>query len=230
VVLPRVDHRETSFSPAAFEAAWRFLTGKAPATTAIVPEERVVLSGRVTGSGLSSTDAASGNFANNLPLPGARLEVFAIDPASGERQGGAVHGQGIAADGRWGPFTAQRDTPYEFVVTAPGYATTHVYRSPFPRSSSVVHLRPERLAEPDRGDPAVVILTRPRGYLDPARDRMSFDGQSPPPGALPGAGVSSSRIRPAGPPRAVAAEFNGEKVVGRTWPGGDEVSVLELTY
>ena len=36
---------------------------------------------------LSSADPASGNFANNLPLPGARLEVFAIDPATGERRG-----------------------------------------------------------------------------------------------------------------------------------------------
>jgi hypothetical protein len=29
----------------------------------------------------------------------------------------------------------------------------------------------------------------------------------------------------------VAAEFNGEKVVGRTWPtANNEVTVLELTY
>ena len=48
---------------------------------------------------------------------------------------------------------------------------------------------------------------------------------------LPGAGVATSRIKPAGPQRTVAAEFNGEKVVGRTWPAAnDEVSVLELTY
>lgn len=231
VVLARVDHRETSFSPAAFEAKYRFLTGKAPAKLEIVTEERIVLSGMVTGSGVSSTDPASGNFANNLPLPGARLEIYAIDPASGERRGAAVHSQVIDASGRWGPFTAQRGTPYEFVVAAAGYATTHIYRSPFPRSSSVLHLRPERIPETDRAGPALVILTRPRGYFDPARDRMSFDGQSPPPGVLPGAGVSSSRIKPAGAPRAVVAEFNGEKVVGRTWPtASNEVSVLELTY
>lgn len=231
VVLPRVDHRETSFSPAAFEATYRFITGQAPRTTDIVPEDRVALSGMVTGSGVSSTDPASGNQSNNLPLPGARLEVFAIDAASGERRGPAVLSQTIAADGRWGPLQAQRGTHYEFVVAAPGYATTHVYRSPFPRSSRYVHLRPERIAEADRAGPSVVIFTRPRGYFDPARDRMVFDGQNPPPGALPGAGVSSSKIKPAGPQRAVAGEFNGEKVVGRTWPtAGNEVTVLELTY
>lgn len=230
VVLPRVDHRETSFSPAAFEAAYRFITGKAPATLSIVPEERIVLGGKVTGSGVSSTDPASGNFQNNLPIPGARLVVYPIDPASGERRGGAVLDEVIDASGRWS-FQADRNTHYEFVVAAPGYATTHIYRSPFPRSTRVINLRPERIPETDRGGPSLVILTRPRGYFDPGRDRMVFDGQSPPPGALPGAGVSASRIKPAGPQRAVVAEFNGEKVVGRTWPtANNEVSVLELTY
>ena len=128
----------------------------------------------------------------------------------------------------------------QFVVSAPGYAITHIYRSPFPRSSSLVNLRPERLPEADRAAPAVALMTRPRGYLDPKRDRMSFDGQSPPPGALPGAGVSTSRLRPVGAARPIVAEINGERVVGRRspdtgartagmpWMG--EVSVLELTY
>jgi len=231
VVLTKVDHRETSFSPQAFAATWRFLTGREPATLDIVPEDRIVLRGRVTGLGVSSTDPASGNVTNNLPIPGARVEIFAVDPASGQRKSPAAHSQVVAADGQWGPFQAQRDMPYEFVVGAAGYATTHIYRSPFPRSSSVVHLRPERIPETDRAGPSLVIFTRPRGYFDPARDRMAFDGQSPPPGVLPGAGVSASRIKPNGPLRAVAAEFNGEKVVGRTWPtANNEVSVLELTY
>lgn len=231
VVLPRVDHRETSFSPAAFEATYRFITGRAPRTLDVVPEERVLLSGKVTGLGLSSTDPASGNYANNLPLPGARLGVFAIDPGTGMPRANASHTQIIGADGAWGPFPAERGVHYDFVVEAPGYATTHIYRSPFPRSSGVVHLRPERIAEADRAGPSLVIFTRPRGYFDPARDRMVFDGQSPPPGALPGAGVSTSRIKPAGPHRKVTAEFNGEKLVGLTWPtANNEVTVLELTY
>lgn len=232
VVLPRVDHRETSFSPAAFEATYRFITGRAPRTLDIVPEQRIVLSGKVGGLGVSSTDPASGNFQNNLPLPGARLEVYATDPATGERRGGPAHTQVIAADGRWGPFTAQAGTPYEFVLAAPGYATTHIYRSPFPRSSAFIHMRPQRVtAEADRNAPSLVILDRPRGYFDPGRDRMVFDGQSPPPGALPGAGVSSSRIRPAGPARPIVAEFNGERIVGRNWPAAEgHVAVLELTY
>jgi triacylglycerol lipase len=230
LVLPRADHRETSFSPAAFDATWRFITGHAPKTLEIVPEERVVLSGRVTGLGVSSTDPASGNLANNLPLPGAHLEIFAIDAATGARRGGPALAQVIGADGQWGPLATQCDTRHEFVISAPGYATTHIYRSAFPRSSSIVTLRPERIAEADRSSPSLVLFTRPRGYFDPARDRMVFDGQSPPPGALPGAGVSTSRIKPEGPQRTVVGEFNGERVVGQTWPGDNQVSVLELTY
>jgi hypothetical protein len=216
---------------AAVAASYRFITGREPATLEVRPQDRIVLGGAVSGLGLSSTDPASGNFANNLPLPGARLELFATDPTTGERGGGAVHSQLIAAGGRWGPFAAQRGVPYEFVLAAPGYATTHIYRRPFPRSSSIVNLRPERIAAADQGAAAIVTLTRPRGYLDPDRDRMALDGQSPPPGVLPGAGVSSSRIKPAGAPRSIVAEFNGERVVGRSWPAAqNRVSVLELTW
>ena len=61
---------------------------------------------------------------------------------------------------------------------------------------------------------------------------MAFDGQSPPPGAVLGAGVPQSVIKPPfAVPRAVVAEFNGERVVGRSWPAAENhVSVLELTY
>ncbi|NML43726.1 alpha/beta fold hydrolase [Ramlibacter sp. G-1-2-2] len=230
IVLPRVDHRETAFSPAAFDAMFRFLTGHAPATLEIVPENEVVLAGKVTGLGVSSTDPASGNFSNNLPLPGAQLQVYALDPASGVRKGEPFT-QGIGPDGHWGPLRATPGTPYEFVVSAPGYALTHIYRSAFPRSSDLVNLHPERIAAADREAPSLVIFTRPRGYFDPGRDRMVFDGQSPPPGALPGAGVASSRIKPAGGPRTVMGEFNGERIAGRSWPlANNEVSVLELTY
>ena len=230
VVIPRIDHRETSFSPQAFAPTYQFITGRAPATTAITPEPRVLLSGKVSGLGLSSTDPASGSFANNLPLAGARVEVHAIDEASGERRGPPLHSQTVGPDGAWGPVATGPDVRLEFVVSAPGYATTHVYRSPFPRSSSLVNLRPERVPEAERSAPAMVIMNRPRGYFDPGRDRMSFDGQTPP-GAVPGAGVSSTRLRPAGAPRAIVAEFNGERVVGRTWPlAENRVSVLELTY
>ncbi|MFN3494591.1 MAG: alpha/beta fold hydrolase [Hydrogenophaga sp.] len=228
VVIPRIDHRETSFSPAAFDATWRFITGAAPAPTAVVPEARIVLDGKITGLGLVPT----GPHANNLPLPGARLEIYATDPATGERRGEAVHRKTVAANGRWGPFTAQPGVSYEFVVAAEGYATTHIYRSPFPRSSDLIHLRAERLAAADRNAGSVVNFTRPRGYFDLERDRMGLDGK-PLPGVGPGgAGVSSAKLLIQAPqPRPVAAEFNGEKLVGRSWSASENRTVtLELTY
>jgi triacylglycerol lipase len=232
VVIPRIDHRETAFSPAAFEAAYRFLTGHAPRTIAIAPEAHPALSGKVTGLGVSSTDPKSGNFTNNRPLPGAQLQVYAVDPTTGERRGAAAYTKTVGEDGLWGPFVAEPGAPYEFVIAAPGYASTHIYRSPFPRSSTIVNLRAERIADADKDARALVTMTRPRGYFDPARDQMSFDGKTPPPGALPGAGVASSKLKLADEQsRAIAAEFNGEKIVGRTWPAaGNHLAILELTY
>ena len=230
VVIPRIDHRETSYSPQAFQATYRFITGRDPATTSVQPQAAPQLSGKVTGLGVSSTDPRSGNASNNLPLPGAQLQVFAIDPATGERRGPAAYSKTVGADGLWGPFAAQAGTPYEFVIAAPGYATTHIYRSPFPRSSDIVHLKAERIATADQDAQALVTFVRPRGYFDPERDKMSFDGQNPPPGALPGAGVASSKVKVAVAPRPVVGEFNGERVVGRVWPAAEgHLTVLELT-
>lgn len=232
VVLPRVDHRETSFAPAAFDAMHRFITGRAPQTTGVTARTPAVLNGKITGLGLSPTDPATGNYSNNLPLPGARLEVYATDPATGERRGGAVHSKSVGADGLWGPFQAQAGVPYEFVVSAPGYATTHIYRSPFPRGSDVIHLRAERRADADKAAQSTVTFTRPRGYFDAERDQMRFDGKALPGVPPTGAGVSSSKLNLAEPGvRPVTAEFNGEKLTGRTWPASENrVVVLELTY
>lgn len=232
VVLPRVDHRETSFSPAAFDAMHRFITGQAPRTLAVIPQAPAVLNGKLTGLGLSSTDPASGNYSNNLPLPGAQLAVYATDPATGERRGAAVHSKTVGADGLWGPFTAQAGVPYEFVISAPGYATTHIYRSPFPRGSELVHLRAERIAAADKEAKSIVTFTRPRGYFDAARDKMLFDGKALPGVPPTGAGVSSSKINVAeAGVRPIPAEFNGEKLTGRTWPAAENhLVVLELTY
>ena len=233
LVLPRVDHRETSFSPAAFEASYRFITGRSPQTVAIQPETPVVLNGKLVGLGLTPTDPASGNYANNLPLPGAQLMVYATDPTTGARIGNAVHSKTVAADGLWGPFTAQAGVAYEFAVSAPGYATTHIYRSPFPRSSSIVNLRADRLADVDKTAKSSVTLTRPRGYFDAMRDKMLFDGKTVLPGVPPaGAGVSSSKINLTQDGlRPISAEFNGEKITGQTWPAAsNHVVVLELTY
>ena len=116
----------------------------------------------------------------------------------------------------------------------PGQTTTHFYRSPFPRSSGVVHFRPDRLSDSERSARSVVSFTRPRGYFGVPRDRIVFDGLSPPPGVPPGVpGVAASRLRlMVGVGRPVVAAFQSgailEQIVGQAWPTADNrVVVLE---
>lgn len=220
VVLGALDHREVSFHPRAFEQTWWFVTGHMPARTAIVAESVPVLDGRVNRPD------------TNLPMAGVSVEVYEVAPHTGERLGPPVHARVTGADGQWGPMQARSDAPYEFVLTAPGYAITHVYRSAFPRSSDLVHMRPARLADGERAAGSVVVMTRPRGYFDLRRDRMSLDG-GPPPGVPPGVpGVSESRlVLPPGPARTVVAEFGGERIAVRSWPASENrVVFAELHY
>lgn len=129
-------------------------------------------------------------------------------------------GDEVTGPVRW--MTVRSDNNDKFAqpdglwIGAKGTPTNVTYAGPeLKGATNVVNLRPERIADADRSAQAIVIMTRPRGYLDPNRDRMSFDGQSP----------------PAGAPRPVLAEFNGEKLAGRTWPAaGNHVSVPEMTY
>lgn len=228
VVIPGIDHRETSYGARAFATTYAFITGRPPQRDAVQPEGRIVLDGKVSGQGL---DNREGSFVNNLPLVGATVEVYATDAATGARLGDALHRASIGADGRWGPLTTSSQTAIEFVISAPGYATTHIYRAAFARSSDWVHLRAERVATADRDAAAVVTLTRPRGYFGWPRDSIELDGQRPAAGIPSGvAGVSVARVRLAdAAPRTVVGIFNGERIAGRSWPTSDNhVVLLEL--
>ncbi len=228
VVLPERDHRETAYHALAFAAAFRFITGREPARTEPLPEAVVTLDGSVTGH--------TGAGPTNLPLAGAHVAVYATDPASGARVGAALADRSVGADGRWGPVVTDARTPLEFVVAAPGYATTHIYRSPFARSSAIVNLRPERFTAADKDAVAVVLMARPRGYFGLPRDRIVLDGRSPPPGIPAGvASVAVTRLPLADAGRTVVGEYGSgaiaERIVGRNWPASDNaLSVIELTY
>ena len=232
VVIPGIDHRETSYGAKAFAETYRFLTGRSPTTTSVTPEASVLLDGKVAGLGFNN-QLGKGNYVNNLPLAGATVEVYTVSPHNGERAGAPLLRKTVAADGRWGPLTTAPNLPLEFVVSAPGYATHHIYRSPFPRSSNLVNLQAARIAEADRDALAIVSLVRPRGYFGVPRDEINLDGRSPPPGIPPGvAGVASSKLvlRESGS-RPVVGEFNGERILGRTWPAVENRLVtLELHY
>jgi pimeloyl-ACP methyl ester carboxylesterase len=230
VVIAGIDHRETSFGVKAFEQSYRFITGKAPSTLGITPQQKVTLDGKVSGYGVANQQ---GSAPSNLPLAGATVEVYVTNPATGERVRAAQQRKTIGTDGAWGPLQTDANTPLEFVIAASGYATTHIYRSPFARSSNIVNLRAERLLEADKDAKAVVTLTRPRGYFGVPRDRINLDGKSPPAGIPTGvAGVSTVKLKVSDDAmRPVAGEFNGERIVGRAWPVADnQLVLLELHY
>ena len=233
-VLPGRDHREVSYHPEAFAVAYQFVTGQAPATaggpgtaaTHVLPQSQVTLSGKLTGV------TAAGP--TNLPLAGGQVTVYAVDAATGVRRGAPLWDASPNAEGRWGPVVTDNRTALEFVVQAPGFAVAHIYRAAFARSSDIVNLRPERLADADKGAAAVVSLIRPRAYFGLPRDTILLDGQ-PAPGIPPGvAGVASSKIKPDGASgRTVVGAFQSgviqERVAGLTWPAAsNHLTVLEL--
>lgn len=157
LVLGALDHREVAFHPRAFREIYKFIAGREPARISIVPEQSVRLSGLVTGT--------PGGAPTNRPVAGATVDIFRVDPETGERKGSAVHSAKTGADGRWGPAQVEPSWSLEFALAAPDAPTTHIYRSPFPRSSDVVHLRAARpLGPADKDAGAVVIMSRPRGY------------------------------------------------------------------
>jgi len=224
VVLPGLDHREVAFHRLAFTAMYAFITGAEPKRFYPAPQASPVLDGLVSGYAAGTP--------SNLPLEGATVEVYAVDPASGGRAGEAAHRKTIGADGRWGPFRANLDAYYEFVVTADGYPTTHVYRTPFPRSSAYVHLRVRPLEDKDRGAGAIVTMTRPRGYFGHGRDTFLLDGKVPAGvnEGVPGASEAAQRFEP-GPSRPVRLVLNAESMTVRTFPlEQGHVTIAEFHY
>jgi pimeloyl-ACP methyl ester carboxylesterase len=226
LVLGAVDHRETAFHPRAFREIFKFIAGREPDRLDIVSEPRVRLSGLVTGT--------PEGVPTNRPVADASVEIFRVSPESGERLGAAVHASRTGADGRWGPAEVDPAWPLEMVLTQAGAPITHLYRSPFPRSSDIVHLRAARpLGAGDAGAGAVVIMSRPRGYFGLPRDVVLFDGKEPA-DVKPGVPTDSSstlRLSAADVGRKVTCLFNEERIAARAWPASESrIAVAELTY
>jgi pimeloyl-ACP methyl ester carboxylesterase len=224
LVLGPVDHRETAYSPRAFREIYKFIAGREPERLEIVAEEEVTLSGLVTGT--------PGGVQTNRPVEDALVEVFRVVPATGVRIGNAIHGGNTAADGRWGPATVDPSWSLEIMLTSAGATTTHFYRSPFPRSSDIVHLRAARALTPaDTG--AVVSMSRPRGYFGLPRDVVLLDGKEPAdvkPG-VPTDSATTLTLPAEDVGRAVTCLFNEERIVARSWPAAENrIAVAELTY
>ena len=224
VVLPGLDHREVAFHPQAFKVIYTFIAGREPATLDVIPEPRPVLNGIISGW--------ANGAPTNLPLAGAEVEIYEVDLASGQRLGQAVHQRTTSADGAWGPFTAKSAAYYEFVVAAGGYPITHIYRTPFPRSSAHIHLRLKPLSDREKGSGSLVSLLRPRGYLGHGRDTFLIDGKVPPGvnEGVPGTAEGKMRFAP-GPLRPVGVVLNKEAMTVLTHPlEAGHIVIAEFHY
>ncbi|HZH46931.1 MAG TPA: hydrolase [Roseococcus sp.] len=226
VLLPGLDHRETAYHWRSFREQFRFIAGREPDTLSVPPEPRVTLDGLVTG--------LEAGAATNRPVAGATVELFRVDPLTGARQGEALHRRDTGADGAWGPVTVERGTFLEIVLAAPGHPVAHYFRTPFPRSTDVLHLRPPAaLAAADRESAALVRLTRPRGYFGWPRDVVLLDGREV---AERREGIASIAVANLRLPvmrlgSAVPALFNEESIVARAVPlSENRISIAEMTW
>jgi triacylglycerol lipase len=219
VVLDGLDHREVAFNKLAFAAMYEFIAGKPPASMFIAQEPLPVLNGKVTG-------IADGVY-TNLVVAGADVEIHEVDAKTGERKSNTpAHRKTTGNDGQWGPFIGRSDAYYEFVLRLQSQPITHTYRSPFLRSSDVVHLRPGIVAKSDEGTGAIVGMSRPRGYFGVGRDKFTLDGRVPA-GVTDGVpAVSVGKLGFDASPRTVVATFNNETIPTRTWPLKDNHIVI----
>jgi triacylglycerol lipase len=219
VTLDGLDHREVAFNKLAFAAMYEFIAGKPPASMFIAQEPLPVLNGKVTG-------IAEGLY-TNLPVADAEVEIYEVDAKTGERKStNPAHRKVTGDDGVWGPFIGRSDAYYEFVLRMAAQPVTHTYRSPFLRSSDLIHLRPGIFAKDDTQAAAVVGMSRPRGYFGVGRDKFSLDGKMPP-GITDGVpAVSAARLAFDAGPRTVLAMFNNETIPARTWPVKDNHLVI----
>jgi pimeloyl-ACP methyl ester carboxylesterase len=220
IILQGADHLEAAYSAEAFAEIWRIVTGEPPPGFDIRPEIRPVLNGRVTGF--------QAGVPTNIGVAGARVRLFAVDPATASRTGPALHDRTTRADGLWGPFEADPASHYEFEITARGHPVTHLYRAPFLRGSDHVHLRPWLAGTDDPKEGALVVVSRPRGYFDFGRDRIEIAGQ-----AIQGTPdiPHENILRVAGPAtgQAMAAIHNETRLAALAWPLAERhVAVIEL--
>ncbi len=146
VMLPGVDHYAVATEDAAFEAVHTFLYGAPPATVERPPADVPIVSGRALTLGENRVEV------------GATVDVWALDPESGQRLNAGPEARFFTDDeGRWGPFAAERDVPYELHVRPAGGGTpVRYYRPPFVGDDPLVYLR----TLPGPGSTAGLILTQ----------------------------------------------------------------------
>lgn len=132
VQLTNKDHYEVATSKESFAAVWQFFHAQPPATLDIVPEPVVCIGGKIL------------YFGENTPLLNAKVEIYKVNPATGERLTADPWETWLSDSlGFWGPTNVEPNTNYEFVTTppAPGQRRIHYFREGFVHLNTLVYLR-----------------------------------------------------------------------------------------
>lgn len=131
ITIPNKDHYEIATSTESFQAMFRFFNPNLELknSTSILPKN---VAGRVLSLG------------ENKPEINATIFIFGINPETGDRTSKSPLFTFIADEnGNWGPFLAEENVVYEFVVKSIDIdkKTVYYYREPFQSENSLVYLR-----------------------------------------------------------------------------------------
>jgi pimeloyl-ACP methyl ester carboxylesterase len=151
-INPGQAHVEVATSKESFAMQYEFLVGEEPEVVDIVPQRAPVeISGRAV------------NFPANTGRE-ATLDIWAIDPATGQRTGDEPHATfELGPDGEFGPVELESGAHYEYLLSAADSDIQHhLYLQPFVRSSHLVRLLSSQPERPARGPPAHGPRHRPR--------------------------------------------------------------------
>ncbi len=189
-------HTETATSAEAFALMYEFFTGQAPATTDVIPEPP----GQVTIAGRAVI------FPANIGYPGATVELWRVDPATGHRISDQPRATfPIGASGDFGPVKVNGLKHYELAVLRPPFAAFpetvhHFYFEPFSRSDHFLRLNTSLPGQgleafiPNDAGRTNLVITRQRefwGDQGSQSDRLMIDGLNVAlPNTSPRAGVN----------------------------------------
>lgn len=130
MMLPGLDHYQCATSRTAFETVFRFLNGTAAPVTGQTPGGPLRIGGRALF------------FGENIPVAGARVEMYYVDSRTGARIGEAAEVTETDAQGYWSAEGIRPHVPVELVVRAtPDARPVHYYREGFSHPNSLVYLR-----------------------------------------------------------------------------------------
>jgi hypothetical protein len=168
-------HNEMPTSVESFIAQYKFLTGKEPSTTLVLPQPpgQVQIAGRAL------------NFPDNTGVDQAGLQVWEVSCESGFRKNPAPdHTHIIGSDGNFGPFQIDGQKCYELALSRPDTNRVfHFYQQPFIRSNYLIRLISSSQAPtfigPNHG--AAIITRYKEWWTDQAglNDTLWVSTQSP---------------------------------------------------